>query len=151
MSVFFKSLLYAAVAGGLCSSIVGKAYEKHVRYLIALLCTALIVSPLLSLIPSFDFSKPEAGGEASADFGVAEALIVRQGAEDAEKAVKEYIFSETGIKPKAVSIQIKSKEEGLVVEKLTVSLHAVTEEKTVKDCLEGLFQDTLTIEVKADA
>lgn len=150
MSMFFKSLLYAAVAGGLCASVVGKAYEKHIRYLVALLCTAIIVSPLLSLVPSFELSKPSLGADASVDSRAAAALVARQGAEDGERAVAEYIFSQTGIKPREVSIQIKSKGEELTIEGLTVWVSTDSEAETVRGCLDKLFGNALDAEVITD-
>ena len=148
MSQFFRSLLYAAVAGGISAATVGKAYEKHVRYLAALLCTAVILTPLLSLVPDFDTVKPDVGEYASADEYAAARLVGKQAAQDAEVAVTEYIFSQTGIKPREISIQIESKEEGLCITGVSVSIASNEEAEIIKHCLTGLFGNGVPIEVR---
>ena len=148
MSVFFKSLLCAAIAGGLSAAVVGKAYEKHIRYLSALLCTALMVSPFLKLIPQLDIRDYKQETEAVVDKQAAEKLVSAQRTEDMENTVADYIFSQTGIKAGGISIQIESKEGTLTVEKVSVTVAEISDIEPVKGCLAKLFENTVPIEVE---
>ena len=149
MKSFFTSLLYAAVAGGLSVAIAGKAYEKHLRYLVALLCTAIIVSPLISLVVNTELDLPEREDAVSVDAEAAARLIAAQTAEDMEKAAADYIFSKTGIKTRAVSIQIESKEDTLSLATVKARVSYEAELDAVKTCLAELFND-VPIEVETD-
>lgn len=150
MNAFFTSLLYAAVAGGLSAAMVGKAYEKHIRYLAALLCTAVIVSPLLSLVPQLNVKQPDMESYAAIDKEAAEKLLTAQAAEDIEKTVADYIFSQTGIKVRRISIQIESKESALQITMVTAIVSTESEAKSVTGCLARLFENTVPTEVVAD-
>lgn len=150
MSTFFTSLLYAAVAGGVSAAVAGKAFEKHIRYLTALLCTALVVSPVLSFVLNADFNAPDAGGGVSADSNGAIEMICKQAAEDMEKNVADYIFAQEGIKPLEVSIQIESKDSTLEVSSLRIRLERAEEVSAVKELLGRLFGNAVPTEVLAD-
>ena len=142
MSAFLKGLLYAAIAGGIASAVVGKPYEKHIRLLSALMCVALLVSPLLRLLPAFSLSPPQLEEGGSADNSIAEALVARQAAEDAEKAAADYIFTQTGIKVRAISIQIESRQQTLHLSSVSVTVGVAEEAEAVRSCLERAFNDT---------
>jgi len=149
MSTFFTSLLYAAIAGGASAAVAGKAYEKHIRYLTALLCTALVVSPLLSFVLNTDFKAPDIQKDISVDRNAAINMICAQTAEDMEKNLADYIFTQKGIKPLDVSIQIESKGEELTVSALCVRLERAEDLPAVRELLEGLFGNTVPTEVLA--
>lgn len=123
MKSFVSSILYASVIGGLGAALAGKAYRKHIQALAALLCAALIVSPLFKAFsgPELDALKPEA--EISVDSGAAEELVLRQAAEDGAKALEKHIFSETGIKVRSIGISFESRDEGTFLS----LVHAVTD------------------------
>lgn len=140
MSAFLKALLYAAVAGGIASAAVGKPYEKHIRLLSALLCVALMVSPLLRLVPSLSLKLPQPEEDVSADSAAAAALIARQAAEDGERATADYIFTQTGIKVNGIRIQIESKQQTLHLCLVSATVGAAEQVAAVRDCLQQIFE-----------
>ncbi len=146
MKDFFLSLLYAAVAGGIASAVAGKGFEKQVRCLSALLCAAVIATPLLAafseLCLEVDISTSHHTLSQSEN-----ALIARQAAEDAEKAVDAYIFKETGIRAEAVSIEIESVEGELYFKRLSVRTADPDSAARVRSCLEELVGGEMEIEV----
>lgn len=150
MSAFFTSLLCAAIAGGIGTALTGKEYEKHVRYLAALLCTALIVSPIISLIPKLNISAPEQYSGIEVDSTAAHKLVEKQTVADAETAAADYIFLQTGIKVKSLSIQIKSKEQTLHVTAVTAAVNNQDEVQRVGECLAALFGNQIPIKVAVD-
>lgn len=129
---------------------VGKAYEKHIRYLSALLCTAIIVSPILNFVPRLDIKDYYVETEIDVDSMAAEKLVLIQQTQDMEKTVADHIFSQTGIKADSVSIQIESKDGEPVAEKVIVKISSPTDVKAVKDCLEDVFGSTVPTEVVSD-
>ncbi len=146
MREFFSSLALACVVGAVCVSLVGKAYEKQLRYVIALLFTVLTVLPLLNFIAG----KPWESYELEFDYQESistEDLLAEQLAEDTEKAVAEYIFSESGIKVAFVSIQIESVEAEYLVKKIDVKLNSAADRDAVVACLDELTQGKVETEV----
>lgn len=144
MKEFFTSLLYAAVAGGISVAIAGKTYEKHLRYLAALLCTALLVSPLITVINKNSLSLPQMQSTVSADAHAAAELITAQMEEDAEKYLADHIFSQTGIKPTSVSIQIERENEKAQIKAVTIKIPSGDKVKTVKELVNALLGDIPT-------
>lgn len=146
MKSFFTSLLYAAVAGGLSSAIAGKAFEKHLRCLAALLFAAVTVTPIVSLLASAPIGGAELWQEQTVSVS-GESLFLRQAAEDAAAAVKGYILNETGIRAEEVCIDIESVEGEAVFRKLRVKLADPADTERVCLCLEGLVGSEMEIEV----
>ncbi len=141
MKAFFTSLLYAAIAGGISVAIAGKAYEKHLRYLAALLCTALIVSPLLSVVNTKSLKLPDSQSNLSVDSEAAEKLITAQMKEDAEKHLADHIFSQTGIKPTSVSIQIERENKEAQIKGVKIKIPAGENKTAVEGIVASLFGD----------
>lgn len=135
MKSLVTSLLYAAVVGGIGASLAGKAYRKHIQALAALFCAALIMSPLAH-VSTEDF-KPDVQyeGALSVDSAAAEDLIFRQAEEDAENAVKNYIFSKTGIKVSFVGICFESRDGEAVLSSVSVRAANEAEAETVRKLL----------------
>ena len=146
MKSFFASLLYASLIGGIGAALSGKAYRRHLQYLTALLCTAVIAAPLLGLIPRFDLKIPQED-PVSVDSSAAESLVIQQSRQDAETALGGYIFSETGIKVLSVSIDIESGEEGLIISCIRVKTKTESERRTVSVLLSSLYGEDTTVEV----
>lgn len=144
MSAFFTALLIGSVAGGIATALVGKPYEKHLRYLVALLCTALVATPLIAFVGDVEL-KPPRGDDISAE-DRAQELVIQKAAADSQAAVAEYIFGKTGIKVKDISIQIESVEGTLYFRKVRVQTekHQVP---TVHSCLKELIGAEMEIEV----
>lgn len=140
------SLLYCAVAGGLATAVVGKAYEKHLRFLASVICIALLVSPLLGALPSVSLSMDYRTEDEKSD--LATELIRLQSAEDAARALENYIFNQTGIKVRSVSIDIEGQGQDLYFTKALVTVERAEDAKTVKTCLDGLFGNAMETEVR---
>lgn len=151
MKSFFALLLYASVIGGLGTALVGKAYRKHIQSLAALLCTAVIVAPLISLAADFSTFSPFDYEAVSVDGSLYESLLTEQARADAEKTLCDYIFSETGIKVLGVSIDIESKEEGLVITALSVNVHTAQDAEVVEALLLDKLENTVRAEVVCES
>ncbi len=147
MKEFFVSLFAASVAGGLCSVLVSKAYEKHIKYISALIFTALLAAPLLSFVsaslPAEEFEQTDISIESDA----AEQLIIRQLEQDSAEALLSYIFSETGIKAASVGIQIESVEGEYHVRHIAVRLGSTEGKSAVENCLNALHGGEVPTEV----
>ncbi len=150
MTGFFTSLLYAAVLGGVSVVIGGKAYEKHIKYLTALICTAIIVSPLLSFAVNTDFTAPDMGDGISVDSSGAMEMLCTQAEEDMAKRLGDYIFAKKGIKAADISIQIESKDKELSVCAVTVRLPSGEDGESVRSLIAELFGNRVPLEVYAD-
>ena len=134
MKTFFVSLIYAAAAGGVSTALVGKPFEKHLRYIASLLCTVLIISPLLHVLPgvTLDAIAPE---EPPVSAHTAEELIISQTVKDGSAALENHIFSQTGIKVKSVSIDIESEAEELYFQRIRVKVYREEDVHPVEECL----------------
>lgn len=139
MKAFFSSLLYASIIGGIGAALVGNTYKKHIQSLAALLCTAVMVSPLVKASLSLGETLPSVQESVSADSAAHQKLLTQQIKTDAEKAVADYIFSETGIKVLSVCIDIESEEEELSIS----ALKAVTENETETEAVKALLLNTV--------
>lgn len=148
MREFFVSLFYAAVAGGIASALAGKAFEKHVRYLSALVCAAVLCVPLLSLAPGIRAALPEENAQSgSADTSAVQALLEKQAVEDLEAQISQLIFEQTGIKPQSVGIQIESVDGTLHVRSVSVSAGGGDDAERIRECLSGVFAGHIPVEV----
>lgn len=146
MREFFVSLFCAAVAGGLCTALAGKPYEKHIKYIAALVFTVMVVSPLLSFVAKPPPENPTSE-QISVDSNAAEQLVIKQLCSDSEEALAAYIFSETGIKADHVGIQIESVEDEYKVVSITVKLDKDGDCHAVKSCIEALHGGDIPTEV----
>lgn len=142
MKEYFTALLYASLAGGIATALVGKPYEKYLKYLAALICTAIIATPLIKLVPTVSFEKPQYQTE---DTEYPD-LVAEQGAEDGETALYNYIFSQTGIKAGDVCIEIERQGEQLYITAVRVQV-AESETAKVEALMAELFGNAVEIEV----
>lgn len=104
---YFSMLLTASVLGALCAAFAGSAFEKYLRYLAALICILLVLSPFRSFdvssllqpgIPYADTSLPEGKTLAELAGTYAEAEICQW--------ITASLSSETGITAADVRIDI---------------------------------------------
>lgn len=147
MKSFFLAVIYASVIGGLSAALVGKAYEKHLRYLASLLCLTLVISPFLSLTVGDELGTLEYDEASFSAVADAEELIVAQTLSDAEEAVENYIFEQTGIKVKSVGIDIESVGNDLYYKKINVCVYNDEDVSTVEESLSKLTEGSLDTEV----
>ncbi len=146
MREFFTSLALACVVGAVCVSLAGKTYERHIRYVVALLFTVLTVLPLLSFVAGRPWESIELEAAEEQSVEVVD-LLAEQLSEDAERAVAEYIFSESGIKVASVGIQIEGKEGEYLVKKISVKLRSAADRESVESCLDKLTEGKVETEV----
>lgn len=140
MKSFFVSLLYAAIIGGIGAALVGKPYRKQLRAVSALLCTAVAVSPLLGALPDLE-TELIYHGDYSVDGTANIELVEKQMCLDAESAVCDYIFSETGIKPVSLSISFESRDGELTVTAVRVRVRNGEQEAVKSAITEGIGGD----------
>lgn len=138
MKSFFVSLLYAAIIGGIGAALVGKPYRKQLRAVSALLCTAVAVSPLLGALPDLE-TELTYRDDYSVDNTAHCEAIEKQLRLDAESAVCDYIFSETGIKPAYLSISFESVDNELTVTAVRVRVQTEEQAAAVRSAIsEGI-------------
>lgn len=142
MRAYLTALLYSTVAGGISAAVAGKPYRKHLRFLAALICTALIVSPIVGLVPRLELEPPR---EADVDCPSYD-LAAEQAAEDAAVALQNYIFNETGVKTEDIHIDMERVEGQLYLRSVRLKAPKADCDR-VKQCLDTLFDDTVSTEV----
>ena len=49
MKGYFIALLAASICSAICVSLAGEGYEKYIKYVCALVCAVMLVSPLCGL------------------------------------------------------------------------------------------------------
>lgn len=113
---YFSMLLTASVLGALCAAFVGSAFEKYLRYLAALICILLVLSPFRSFDPSDLFFTDLSGEEISLPEGK---TLSELAGEQAESEICDYIAqslsAETGITAVEVRIDIDWTEDRPVI------------------------------------
>lgn len=149
MKSFFVSLLYAAIIGGIGAALVGKPYRKQLRAVSALLCTAVAVSPLLGALPDFETELTYRESTSADDTAYLE-LVEKQMCRDAESAVCDYIFSETGIKPIDLSISFESVDEELTVTAVRVRVQTEEQAEAVRCAISEGIGGSYDLEVELE-
>lgn len=150
MKSFFVSLLYAAIIGGIGAALVGKPYRKQLRAVSALLCTAIAVSPLLGTLPDLE-AELTYRGDYSAEATAYLEPVEKQLCSDAESAVCDYIFSETGIKPLDLSISFESVDGYLTVTAVRVRVQSEKQAEAVREAISRGIGGDYDLEVELEA
>ena len=96
-------------------SLAGEGYEKYIKYVCALVCAVMLVSPLCGL----DISAVLPGAELS-DTGTPGELAVYENR--ASEYISETVYSEYGIKPLGVNIKIEWVGESPTVTHISLAL-----------------------------
>lgn len=113
---YFSMLLTASVLGAICSAFVGSAFEKYLRYLAALICVLLVLSPFRS----FDASGLLPSGTSGEEVFLPEGkTLAERAGEQAESEICAWIAqslsAETGITAEDVRIDIDWTENEPVI------------------------------------
>ncbi len=120
MRDYFAALFFASLLGAICTSLAGSKLEKYMRYLAALLCILLIISPLRDLklstpsLPEEDLSVPQ--GNTLSELAQAEAET------DICKALSTALSAGTGITPASLRIDIDWNTTEPVIHTVSVAL-----------------------------
>ncbi len=123
MNGYFYTLLTASVCGVLCTMLAKGGFEKYIKYISALICAVIIITPLASI----DISPlTDAVGEISDNLPSQPTdlytLSGKMTEERAEEYISEAVFNKFGIKPIYSDIKIDWEPETAIVQKITVAL-----------------------------
>ncbi len=99
-------LLVTGVIGSFASILSdGSSVGKYVKYISALICVLVIVSPLSTTVPKFEFEQPQISMNDTSSLLYDSAIGIT------EKQLKNKIIEKFGIIPKDVSIKIDGDEK----------------------------------------
>ena len=114
MRQYLTVLFCGSLLGAVCSAAAGGALEKYVRYLAALLCILLIVSPFREFDLSFD-PEEESGEVSLPDGETLSHLAGREAEEEICRILAAQLSAGTGITPAEVGIDMDwTQEEGVI-------------------------------------
>lgn len=151
MQSFFISLITASVIGALSSALVCKTYEKYIKYIAALICTAIVISPLNGVISKIEnlVSRTESTSEHSEHQTAQQAnlLIASKTEENAEDYVSNLVFSDLGIRTHSMNIEIESEGTEFSIKSVTATTDSEAEIEPLKKYLQKLFGQGTQIEV----
>lgn len=151
MKSFFISLITASVIGALSTALVCKTYEKYIKYIAALICTAIVISPLGGVVSKIGtlLSPTEERSSASAvhSCSQANALIADKTEEAAEAYVSDLVFSELGISTESVDIEIESVGTEFSIKSVKATVADDSELEPLKNYLKNLFGAETELEV----
>ena len=127
MNGYFYTLLITSVCGGICALLAWGGFEKYIKYIAALICTVLVLSPFRDM--DISDSAEDIMGEISVNYETSVQNMYALAGEMTEEKTKQYIsdlvFSESGIKPTCVNIKIDWNKNDPVIENITVTLNSV--------------------------
>ena len=123
MKQYLTVLFCGSLLGAVCSAVAGARLEKYVRYLAALICILLIVSPFkefdwtfLQDDTSHEISMPQANGT------TLEELAAGQAGEEICRLLSLQLSQETGITPAELRIDMDWTEQEPTVTALHLTL-----------------------------
>lgn len=123
MNGYFYTLLTTSVCGVLCTMLARGGFEKYIKYISALICAVIIITPLTSIdISSFSDVIDEAADGLPSQPTDLYALSEKMTEERTEEYISEIVFNKFGIKPIYSDIKIDWEPETAVVQKITVAL-----------------------------
>ena len=147
MRGYFYTLLAASVTGAFCTLFAGRGFEKHMKYVCSLICTALMILPLapvfsgvLTLSGGVDGAESEDSIEYAREQAVLEAASV-----GAEEYISGRVFAVFGIKPLSVSISMYQSEGGAVIEDVTVVMPPGSDVTSVRNALYAELGGEVTV------
>ena len=130
MNGYFYVLVVTAVCGGICSVLVEGGFEKYIKYIAALVCTLVMITPLKDLDMDFESQEFWDLEEVFSDSGTelyplaAEMTEIR-----GEEYISQMVFSQFGIKALSVDIKIDWGQTEPVIQDIEVVLPKEEAEK----------------------
>lgn len=122
MNGFFYTLLITSVCGTVCTLLAFGGFEKYIKYIASLACTAVIINTVLSIdLSGLNDTVSEGLQSLPAQdnlYTITERLTETQ----AEEYINQIVFSEFGIKPIYCDIEINWDGENAVIQKISVAL-----------------------------
>lgn len=119
MKGYFIALLAASVCSAICVSLAGEGYEKYIKYICALVCAVMLISPLRGIDISGILFDPAEISYAESDLAAYE--------KQAADHISQSVYKEYGIKPLSVNIKIEWVGESPTVTRISLALPAGTE------------------------
>ncbi len=122
MSGYFYTLILTSVCGSACALLASGGFEKYIKYIAALVCTVLMISPFKDINTA---EITQGFTEMSESFDASDGLypMATQMTEDrAEEYISQIVFSEFGIYPLYTNIKIDWDQTEPIIEKITVAL-----------------------------
>lgn len=143
MKDYFYSLIIASVTGTVCALLTKGGFEKYIKYITALICTIILISPLSRK----DFSSAAQEYRDALELLSREEMNNMYGPSDnlarqrAEEYITEVLFEKFGIKPHYCNINIDWNSNEPTVKSIEVGITSQTEEqrKQIKAHLENLL------------
>ncbi len=122
MKGYFYVIILTSVCGSLCTLLADGGYEKYIKYIVALICAVIILSPFREL----DLKEIE---NALSDTHINENIsdgLYPLATDLTEEKTKEYIssivFSKFGINPISINIKIDWSREEPIIQEIKVYL-----------------------------
>lgn len=123
MNGYFYTLLTASVCGVLCTMLVKGGFEKYIKYIAALICAVIIITPIASIdLSSLTDAANEISDSLPSQPTDLYGLSGKMTEERTEEYISELLFNKFGIKPIYSDIKIDWEPETAVVQKITVAL-----------------------------
>ncbi len=122
MSGYFYMLILTSVCGSVCAMLASGGFEKYIKYIVALICTILI------LVPFRDFDLKEIGNtfsDISGESHTSEGLypLATEITENrAEEYISQIVFSEFGITPLYTHIKIDWEQHEPIIESISIAV-----------------------------
>ncbi len=140
MRNFFTLLLIVGIFGSVASVLSdGSSLGKYVRYISALVCVSIIISPLSAILKGFSEYGEKEFQNISNDFSEAfETDLEKKALEITENQIKEKIKEKFGIIPTHISIVI-DRDEKISVD-FSLSENDKAKEKEIRAFLEELCE-----------
>jgi len=146
MSGYFYMLIITSVCGSVCTLLASGGFEKYIKYIVALICTVLMLSPFRDMeITEIE----DSFSDISASFEQSEGLYPLA-AEMTEARTEEYIsqivFSEFGIYPLYTNIKIDWEQPEPIIENIIIAVGS--EDMSFSEDIKKYLKDILGGEVE---
>lgn len=143
MSGYFYMLIITSVCGSVCSLLASGGFEKYIKYIVALICTVLMLSPFrdmeLKEITNVGTDISELYNQSEGLYPLATEMTESR----AEEYISQIVFSEFGITPLYTDIKIDWEQPEPVIQQIIIAVDSenmdVAEDikKHLKDILGG--------------
>jgi hypothetical protein len=117
---YFYCILIASVLSAICSSLASGGLEKYVKYVCSLICVVAVILPVVRFFNGGIDTKPDFSAEIS-EYS-AQDYISEEAKKRVAEHIKQIVYDKFGITVNDVSIEIYSKDNEVVVGKITLTL-----------------------------
>ncbi len=141
MNGYFYTLIITSVCGSLCTLLVSGGFEKYIKYVVALICTVLMLLPIskldLSEIQQTVNELPEISDMSQGLYPIATQMTESR----AEEYISQMVFSEFGINPIYTHIEIDWEQPEPIIQSIKIALDSenVSKSKEIKKYLKDVL------------